>query len=131
MSWVANLIIAADRQDRETVEAFDLWLREEAPTRERHRTGVGSLASITEPDTNQWGGWKNPECAVWAGALNHADLGALLSQVTQQPWRFPGRLQVLLMDQEESYFRLWMFRDGELRQYAPPPPPDADEQHPW
>jgi hypothetical protein len=35
------------------------------------------------------------------------------------------------LDQEESYFRLYMFRDGRLQQFAPPPPPDADDQHAW
>lgn len=34
------------------------------------------------------------------------------------------------MDQEESYFRLYMLRDGTWSQHSPPPP-DADDQHAW
>ncbi len=66
MSWVANLIISCDRQDRGTVETLDRWLREQAPTRDRRRIGVGFLGNLAEPDANHWGGWKNPECLVWA-----------------------------------------------------------------
>jgi len=40
-------------------------------------------------------------------------------------------VQILILDQEETYPRLYMFRDGELRQYAPPPPGDANDQHAW
>jgi hypothetical protein len=46
---------------------------------------------------SHWGGWKNPECEVWAGALNHADLDALLARI------------------------------GGLNQYAPPPNDADDE----
>jgi len=65
-------------------------LRAEAPRRERYPTpsGWGSasyLCSITNPDQNSWGGWKNPECTVWAGALNQADLAALLRYVAGLP----------------------------------------------
>ncbi len=35
------------------------------------------------------------------------------------------------MDQEESYFRLYMYRDGTWKQYTPPQPPDPDDQHAW
>ncbi|WP_301176579.1 hypothetical protein [Actinomadura geliboluensis] len=71
-------------------------------------------------------GWKYPECEVWAGALNHADLNAVLDHIAQMPWRCPNALQVFVMDQEESFFRLWMLRDGELRQYAPVSPDEND-----
>lgn len=30
------------------------------------------------------------------------------------------------MDQEESFFRLWMIRGGELRQFAPLEPSEED-----
>jgi hypothetical protein len=36
-------------------------------------------------------------------------------------------VQLFLMDQEEAYFRIWMIRDGELRQYAPLKPGENDE----
>ncbi|MFJ9780773.1 hypothetical protein ACIRSS_14385 [Amycolatopsis sp. NPDC101161] len=57
-----------------------------------------------------------------AGTLNHADPGALLNRVRT----LPHAVQLFLMDQEQLFFRVWMFRDGELRQYAPEQPDEAD-----
>jgi len=140
VSWVANLMLQVDRQDRDVVEAISAWLEGDATRRAGtdayvHDTGprgVGSLAPLTGPDSGlHWGGWKYPECALWGGALNHANLRAVLEHLTSAPWRYPARVQIFLMDQEESYFRLYMHRDGAWRQYAPPPPVDADDQHAW
>jgi hypothetical protein len=69
---------------------------------------------------------KWPECRVWAGALNHCDLDALRRRVAETPWREPNVVQLLVMDQEESFFRLWMIRGGELRQFAPSVPSEED-----
>lgn len=130
VSWVANLMIQADPEDRTTVRALSEWLEHEAPRAYDNQVhGVGWLKDLTDPDDNQWGGGKNPECDLWAGALNHADLNAVLARIGTLPWRFPGCVQVFLMDQEQSYFRLHMFRDGRLRQYEPPA--DGDDQHAW
>lgn len=126
VSWVANVMVSVDMEDRTLVESLSEWLRREAPrgwdTPER---GVGFLGETTGRDS-AWGGWKYPECEVWAGALNHADLDAVLDHIAQMPWRCPNALQVFVMDQEESFFRLWMLRDGELRQYAPVSPDEND-----
>ena len=81
---------------------------------------------LTSPETNQWGGWKHPECEVWAGALNHADLDAFKQRVFETPWREPNLVQLLMMDQQEGYFRMWMIRDNELRQFAPLQPNEED-----
>lgn len=67
----------------------------------------------------------------FAGALDHADATSVVDAVAAMPWRYPSCVQLLIMDQEETYFRLHMYRDGAWRQYAPPPPPDADEQQAW
>ena len=128
------LLVAPEDQD--VAERFSEWLRRDAPRRSKYDgnvqpVGVGYLNRITEPNENHWGGWKNPECDVWAGALNHANLDAVLTEVRTLPWRFPGALQLFVMDQEETYFRLHMFCSGELRQYAREPQADADEQHAW
>jgi hypothetical protein len=127
VSWVANVMVSADASDWRNVEALSDWLRDEAPRRRQPgAVGVGSLRLITGPDAG-WGGAKNPECEVWAGALNHADLDALRQRFAGTPWRVPGAVQLLIMDQEEWFFRLWMIRDGELRQYAPPAPSEEDD----
>ncbi len=88
---------------------------------------MGFLKLITSTETNQWGGWKQPECEVWAGALNHADLNALKRRVFETPWREPNRVQLSVMDQEEAFFRMWMIRGNELRQFAPLQPNEEDE----
>jgi hypothetical protein len=131
MSWVANVMVLADEEDTPSLVALSEWLENDAPWNGRSgppgATGVGFLRPITEPDRNEWGGWKEPECNIWAGALNHADLDAVRARVQQTPWRQPNVVQLFLMDQEEWYFRLWMLRDGELRQYAPTAPGEQDE----
>ncbi|MEY9993006.1 hypothetical protein ABIE67_005038 [Streptomyces sp. V4I8] len=107
MSWVANVMISADGADQPHVEALSDWLRDEAPLR-------------GQPDHS------GVECRVWAGALNHCDLDALRQRVAESPWREPNIVQLLVMDQEESFFRLWMIRGGELRQFAPLEPSEKD-----
>ncbi|MFB4285080.1 hypothetical protein ACBJ59_58130 [Nonomuraea sp. MTCD27] len=126
MSWVANIMVSVDMADRPNVESLSEWLRVEAPLRDRPGSGCGFLTETTGQDS-PWGGWKFPECTVWAGALNHADLTAVVDRVGGIAWRCPNAVQVFLMDQEESFFRVWMLRDGELRQYAPTRPDEEDE----
>jgi hypothetical protein len=110
------------------VEALSGWLRTDAPRRAQPEAhGVGFLQPLTNRETHQWGGWKHPECEVWAGALNHADLDALKQRVFDMPWREPNLVQLLVMDQEEGFFRMWMIRGGELRQFAPLQPNEEDE----
>ena len=132
VSDVANLLIAVRAPDAEQVEALSRWLEEEA-TRAfppYARGGVGSLQRFTDPSGHKWGGPKNPEAHVWAGVLNHADLHALIEQIRGLPWRFASDVQVLLQAQDDSYFRLFMFRGGVLQSFEPPPEGDA-ELVPW
>jgi hypothetical protein len=121
VSWVANVMLSVSPRDNGTVAEFSEWLRTEAPHRHGADRGCGFLTLTTARDT-QWGGWKYPECDVWAGVLNHADLDAVLEHVRQLGWQRPHEVQLFVMDQEEDFFRLWMFRDGAFRQYAPTTP---------
>jgi hypothetical protein len=123
-------MVLTDREDRVVLRRLDTWLQSTASRLEGNRRGVaGALQPIADPKTSQWGGTREPECNLWASILNYADLDALHAYVAGLPWRFPAAVQLFVMDQEESYFRLFMFRDGRWQQYAPPPPDDADEQH--
>ncbi|GAA1997660.1 GNAT family N-acetyltransferase [Catenulispora subtropica] len=115
MSWVANVILTTDLADEVRGDELSQWLREQAPTRHGAGRGVGGLARTTT-----WGGWKNPECAVFTGVLNHADLDAVVRHVERMPWAHPEFLQLLIQDQEEFFFRLWMFRAGRLVELTPP-----------
>ncbi|WP_200824715.1 hypothetical protein [Nonomuraea solani] len=126
VSWVTNLMVSVDVMDGPNVEALSEWLRTEAPLRDRPGGGCGFLSETTGQDL-QWGGGKSPECTVWAGALNNADLPAVLDRVQCIAWRCPSAVQVFLMDQQEAYFRVWMLRDGTLQQYAPTVPDEKDE----
>jgi hypothetical protein len=128
MSWVANVMISVDMDDNENAEALSEWLRTEAPLRSSpERRGAGYLRLLTSAEDSRWGGWKAPECEVWAGALNHADLDAVRQRFFEMPWREPNAAQLFVMDQEEGFFRLWMIRGAELRQFAPLVPSEDDE----
>jgi hypothetical protein len=74
MSWVANVMVQAAEEDTPSLVALSEWLKNDAPWNGPSvppgATGVGFLRPITEPDRNQWGGWKQPERNLWAGALN-------------------------------------------------------------
>lgn len=129
MSWVANVMLSVGFEDGLTAEAFSEWLAEQCPRREPGMSpgGCGDLRLITADD-HQWGGNKNPECEVFAGALNHADLTAAVEHFGSLAWRNPNTAQLFVMDQEESFFRVWMIRDGVLRQYAPLSPDEDDDE---
>lgn len=128
MSWVANVMVSVDMGDSENAEALSEWLRTEAPRQSSPEPrGVGYLRLLTGRENEQWGGWKVPECDLWAGTLNHADLDALRQRFFETPWREPNAAQLLVMDQNEVFFRLWMIRGGELRQFAPLAPSENDE----
>lgn len=121
MSHVANVMISVEPDDRSAVEALSRWLQTSAPRRGLGPDAVGWVGSLNETTGGDtlWGGGKYPECDVYAGALNHADLSGLIAQVERIPWRQPEFVQLLVMDQEQSYFRVWMFHGAALRQIAP------------
>jgi hypothetical protein len=120
VSWVATLMLSVDVfEDVAVVEEFSDWLRTEAPRREPpDARGVGFLNRL-DTAREGWGGWKYPEVRLWGGALNHADLPAVIERFAQAPWRCPQVAQLLIMDQEQFAFRLWMLRDGKAVQCLP------------
>ncbi|MGX1540973.1 transposase [Streptomyces adustus] len=134
VSWVANVMISVDAADSASVEALSEWLRTDAPRRAQPEVhGVGFLKLLTSPETNQWGGWKHPECEVWAGALNHADLDALKQRVFEMPWREPNLALVLDDLGRQGVRRSYRSRSRQpLGAVAPllPPPPERRRRHP-
>jgi hypothetical protein len=120
MSRVTNMMVNIGPDDYDNITALSDWLRRNAGPRDDR--GCGYLSKITE----HWGGWKAAECDVWAGALNHADHDAILDHIRQMPWVSRNEVQVFLRDQGEAFFRIWMFRDDELKQYAPAEPDEGD-----
>jgi hypothetical protein len=118
MSWVANVMLSVSRDDMDRAKGFAEWIRGK---------GWGDLVLVTGQDT-QWGGFKFPECNVLAGALNHAGVQSLVERFASTPWRNANAVQLLVMDQEESFFRLWMIREGRVQQYAPTSPDEEDDE---
>jgi len=84
-------------------------------------------AGLEESPLSVWPGSKAPECYVWLGVLNNSDLRRFRELFEAVPWKVPHAVQLMLMDQEESYFRLWMIRDGKLQQYAPTQPDENND----
>ena len=125
MSRVANVILTTDRMDEARGDELSEWLREQAPTQHGEGRGVGALAR-----TETWGGWKNPECTVFTGVLNLADIGAVVRHVERMPWAHPEFLQLLIQDQEDAFFGLRMFRAGRLVELTPPHPQVEEEVWP-
>ncbi|MCX4744220.1 squamosa promoter-binding protein 15 [Kitasatospora sp. NBC_01287] len=121
MSHVANVMISVEPDDRPAVEALSQWLRTAAPRRGFGPGAVGRVGSLNETTGSgtRWGGGKSPECDVYAGALNHADLAGLVAHVERIAWQHPEFVQLFVMDQEQAYFRVWMFHGAKLRQLVP------------
>ncbi|GLY23210.1 squamosa promoter-binding protein 15 [Micromonospora sp. NBRC 101691] len=128
MSWVTNILLSVDiTEDSALVHEFDRWLQTLAPRRGQPEVkGVGSLRSLHD-SPESWGGVKDPEALMWAGVLNKADVAAVVQRFGATDWRVPHLVQLFVQDQEQGAFRLWMIRDGGVRQYAPLPDFDADE----
>ena len=122
VSWVATLMLSVDVfEAAAVVERFSEWLRTAAPRREPPNThGVGFLRQLDTAE-HGWGGWKSPEARLWGGALNHADLPPVVRRFEQLPWRCPQSTQLMIMDQEQLSFRVWILRDGKAVQCVPLP----------
>lgn len=119
MSSVTNMMLSVSCDDRPQAVQLSRWLESNGRVPGASSRGCGSLREISH-ETVRWGGAKLPECQVWAGVLNHADLPAVLAAVARTAWVEPDSVQLLLMDQHDFHFQLWMVRDGVWRQYAPP-----------
>lgn len=128
MSWVATVMLSVQiGEDPVLVEEFTEWLRVEAPRREPPGAlGVGFLRRLDQVEPG-WGGWKYPEALLWGGALNHADLPAVIRRFEQIPWRWPEHVQLFIKDQEQEVFRVWLIRDARAVQCLPLSDFGADE----
>jgi hypothetical protein len=133
MSWVANIMVSAHSPDRDNVEMFATWLRQQ-PSRYLDRERWGRPEDFAPANIDQrewpysgdlqespheaWPGPKKHECHVWLGVLNDADLDKVREYFASISWRLPYAVQLFLMDQEQLFFRVWMFREGRFQQYS-------------
>lgn len=123
MSWVTNLMVAHGLQDLDRAVEFNEWLTTAAPRREGGMDpGAGRLSLTTEHPADAWAGPKFPECHLWLGVLNHADVQAVVDRFVALAWRRPEDAQLFLKDQEQSFFQVWMIRNGRALRCTPDPP---------
>jgi hypothetical protein len=133
MSWVQNIMVSALDADWDNVEMFAGWLRQQPgryldqerwgrpedfePANIDTRTWPYS-GDLRESPQEVWPGPKHHECNVWLGVLDGADLDRVRAYFASIKWRVPNAVQLFMMDQEELFFRAWMFREGRLQQYS-------------
>ena len=132
MSRTATVIISVDPRDDPTVGDLSIWLDTEA-ARSDDRIGgsAGSLVPMTDTlAAEAWGGHKTPGQGLWGGVTDHLDLAAFTTHLAGIEWKHPDRLQVLIKDEADPWFRVYMIRHGELTQHAPTPDPHHHEL-PW
>lgn len=119
MSYTAEVIICvtADK-DVETVTSlsFDLL----GPRFARHGSNAERTGALL-PLEDEMGGHKAPATRLWGGVLNHADIPALLDHLATENWSEPDSLQVLVKTEDDSWFQLYMLRDGSFKAFAPDP----------
>ncbi|MET7584237.1 hypothetical protein [Streptomyces microflavus] len=60
-----------------------------------------------------WGGTpRGSECHVLAGTFNHLNTGQLRSTLQQLPWKCPHSVQLLLHNENDALFGMWILLDG-------------------
>jgi len=143
MSWVTNVMLSVTMYDTDNAKEFAAWIRDrpqEYLRRESYHPALANpwpddqewpgpyIGGLAESPVSAWSGTKYPECHVWLGVLNTADLGKVRERFAAVPWRMPNAVQLFLMDQEESFFRVWMLRDGAPVEVPMPGPYEEDDE---
>ena len=101
------------------------------------------MAPLTQPDDSRsWTGWFEPIPRVEAWMIEFFRIrsrSGLLRDPESLAWPHPESVQVLIHDQEDDCFGLWMMREGVLtelplpghtRFHAPAPSTDELPPHP-
>ncbi|MGW6952873.1 hypothetical protein [Streptomyces xanthophaeus] len=74
-------------------------------------------------DDGMFGGWGRPseECYAWVIQFGKGDRWTmLLTHLESLPWPDPWSVQVLVHDQDDACFGLWMIHDGRLVEVSLP-----------
>lgn len=114
MSRVTEILLHVGRTDERHVEDLSFWLRDFAPRSDDRVTGSpGHLLPLTgELGGESWGGHKAATAIIWAGVANYLDLNAFVDHVAKVPWNEPDNVQLLLRDEDDPWFRVFMIRGG-------------------
>lgn len=131
MSRATEIIMAVDAADARHVEDLSFWLARRAPrTDDRTTEPAGHLLPLTGAAAADWGGNLRPASTIWTGVTNHLDLPVFLDRIERTLWESTDRVQLLARDDGDPWFRIYMIRDDQLRQYAPTPASDETDR-PW
>ncbi|MGF0175628.1 hypothetical protein ACQF36_35660 [Streptomyces sp. Marseille-Q5077] len=66
-----------------------------------------------DQQSGRWGGSVlGAECHVVAGTFNHLNAGKLRSKLQELPWKCPHSVQLLLHNENDAVFGMWMLLDG-------------------
>ncbi|MET9469970.1 hypothetical protein ABZY44_35300 [Streptomyces sp. NPDC006544] len=74
-------------------------------------------------DDHMFGGWtgSSEECYAWVVQFGRSNAWTgLLAHLESLPWPNPGSVQVLVHDQDDDCFGLWMIHDGRLVEVSLP-----------
>jgi hypothetical protein len=123
VSRVADIILIVGPGDDHNVERLSFWMAsDEALDDDAAEGRVGSLLSLTAGGSEQrWGGFKAPTFSAWGAVANHLHWGRFLERVAATPWDDRARVQLLMKDDGDTCFRLYLFQVDELSNVAPVP----------
>lgn len=63
--------------------------------------------------------YRSAECYAWVIQFSRNTWGGLLAYLEALPWPRPESVQVLVRDEEDDCFGLWMIYDGKLTEVPP------------
>lgn len=90
--------------------------------------GGGEFRRVTEDGPHpHWGGSpRGAECHVVAGTFNHLDAEHLRETVRGLPWKCTHSVQLLLHNENDALFGMWVLLDG---RWAEVPIPRTGRHH--
>lgn len=65
-------------------------------------------------------GMPSEECYVWVVQFGRQTWGGLFARLESLPWPDPWSVQVLVRDEDDDCFGLWMLHDGRLTEVPLP-----------
>lgn len=138
MSRVVDIILITSELDQANVEALSFWMgdadaldlgTEDEMYGELQVGGgpayVGRLVRLNGRSRHRLGKCRIDLPGCLRGAVtSHLHWDRFLERVRTTDWEMPERVQLLMKDEGDTYFRMYMLFDGELRNVVPAP---ADE----
>ena len=117
MSRVTQVVVVAHPVDRSHMEELAFWMTERNVNDDPAYGRVGNLLPLDEG----WGGYKRQSSELCAAACNYLDAPGFLAHVAKINWDERAVVQILVQEEEDEYFRLYMLRGDGLREFTPPP----------